>query len=350
MSANDAPRDTTALAGASAGRSERRRSLDGLRTVAIVAVFLFHCFEPDLGGFLGVDVFFVLSGYLMTGILTREVQRSGRVQIGRFFVRRLRRLYPALLAAASLALVLALVTGVDRAYTIAQLPFALLYLTDVTHVGAGLLDHTWSLAVEAQFYVVWPFVIMLLAKTKRMLPILWVLAGLAAALPLLASMKLSSHQLYYSPVGHIAALLAGSAIALMPATRVALARVLAPTSAVLLVVLLLAPVALVGQSTRQTVSMWVATGLTSVLLWSLNALKDTGIVARILSWGPLEYLGLRSYGFYLYHQPVLFTAVHFLPLWIAGPLAFLLSIALCIMSWRFLETRIHQPRSRVRAA
>lgn len=330
--------------------SGRRLPLDGLRTVAILAVFGFHCIQPRGGGFLGVDVFFALSGYLMTGIIWREIDRSGKVDYRRFLVRRFRRLYPALIVAVILGLALAYVSGKDVRGTTLTAPAALAYVSDLIPIQGGLLDHTWSLSVEAQFYALWPFALLVARHVRRPAVAMWVATAVAAVLPLAVSPLLSAKPLYFSPIGHVAALLAGSAVALSPRLSRRTARIVAPASAVALLLLLAPePAQLVFRTVPQTLSMWVAAALTCALLAGFDGLGDTGLVAGFLSWRPLAALGLRSYGFYLFHQPVLYALHAHMPILPAGLLAFVISLALCVLSWRYWETRWHRPRGVVPA-
>ncbi|MDQ1531764.1 MAG: hypothetical protein QOE37_1869 [Microbacteriaceae bacterium] len=331
----------------SAAPARRRAALDGIRGLAVLGVFAFHCVLPATGGFLGVDVFFVLSGYLVTGILLREADASGSVRYGRFLVRRLRRLYPALLVASALALVLALTLADDwwRQNTLAQFPLAVLYLADFGPVIGGLLDHTWSLAVEAQFYLVWPFAVLLLARSRFRARLLWGAGVVAAVLPIALGLLVSWRAPYFTPIGHLTPLLLGSAVAVSRPLLPALARVIAPVALVLLLLLLAYPAQLFELLWPETAGMWAASGLTALLLLGLNGTTDRGVTARVLSWRPLSQFGLRSYGFYLFQQPILFSLAPHLPapwLWIVS---FLAALGCCVLSWRFVETRWHRPGS-----
>src|SRR5690606_14913209 len=133
---------------------QRIRALDGLRGMAVLLVVLFHADEAVPGGSYGVTIFFVLSGYLITRLLAAERDATGRVDYRRFFVRRARRLLPALLIVSA---TWALISGSWRD----TLP-ALLYVSNYSTLSGGEwtpLHHTWSLAVEEHFYLIWPFLI-----------------------------------------------------------------------------------------------------------------------------------------------------------------------------------------------
>lgn len=148
---------------------------DGLRAIAVVAVLAHHAHIPRLdGGFLGVDLFFVLSGFLITALLVQERDRNGRIDFRRFYMRRGLRLFPALLVSGAVVWAYAaFVAPAELASdTLFGLPWAVTYLTDYAAMfadrGLGMVNHTWSLAIEEQFYLVWPPVLAgLLARWSR---------------------------------------------------------------------------------------------------------------------------------------------------------------------------------------
>lgn len=339
-----------AISNPRAPSSHRRPELDGLRTVAVLAVFAFHCVQPSGAGLLGVDVFFVLSGYLMTTLVAREVRLHDGVRWGRYISRRLRRLYPALAMAVVLAIVLALLTGTAVRTTIIQAPFALTYLKDGMRLRGGLLDHTWSLSVEAQFYLVWPLVMVWVMRARNPAKVLWVSVAAGLALPIALLPIVSSRGLYFTPIGHLAALLAGSAVAL---TNWDLGRrgVLAANwSLAALVVLLLEPVRVIYRPGGELAGMIVASAITAAMLLAFNEGGQHSAASRILSWAPLAAIGLRSYGFYLYHQPILLVCLALMPRVLAIPLALAATLALSWISWAVVETRFHHPGAASRSA
>src|SRR5438445_4581470 len=180
--------------------------LDGVRAAAVAAVVIYHLGAGWLpGGFLGVDVFFVLSGYLITSLLAAERNRSGRIAIGHFYLRRARRLLPALfLMIAAVVLATALITPRALTGLRGDVGAALAYSTNWTQVywhrsyfqtlgPPSMLQHLWSLAVEEQFYLLWPVVLVAcLATRRRWVPLAVALTGVAVSAALMASM--------YSPV------------------------------------------------------------------------------------------------------------------------------------------------------
>ena len=154
--------------------SEFIPGLDGVRAVAIIAVILFHAEIPGLapGGFLGVDVFFTLSGFLITSLLLRELHTTGKIRLGAFYERRLRRLLPAMLGMIAASSVAAVFWAPDTIGRLQQdVPAALTYISNWWQIHSGqsyfemfgrppLLQHLWSLAIEEQFYLVWPLLVL----------------------------------------------------------------------------------------------------------------------------------------------------------------------------------------------
>lgn len=161
-----------------------RPDVEGLRGIAILLVVLFHCAVPGFGGgFIGVDIFFALSGYLITNLIVNEIERNGRLNFRQFYARRVRRLLPAsgLVVVATLLLGFALYSPLEQAAHASMARYTLLYISNYLfmHDAADYFGrdvatnpylHTWSLAVEEQFYLFWPAVIALAlhrAGTRR---------------------------------------------------------------------------------------------------------------------------------------------------------------------------------------
>jgi peptidoglycan/LPS O-acetylase OafA/YrhL len=162
-------------------------ALDGIRAIAIILVVLLHAYVPGFaGGYFGVDVFFVLSGYLITRLLCVELDQTGKVDLRRFWVRRLWRLYPVLLMVLAIYLAVCTAAWPDQPFDThfkASL-IAGLYLSDYAwafDASIRQLQHTWSLAVEEQFYLVWPLFLLLLNRFQRKHAILLLAALYVAA-------------------------------------------------------------------------------------------------------------------------------------------------------------------------
>ena len=280
-------------------------ALDGVRGIAIAAVIAVHYFNVP-GGFYGVDLFFVLSGFLITTLLIEEFDRRDAVSLGAFYRRRARRLLPALgvlLAAVAVAgasyppqtLGLLIVAGGLYCANIVRL------LGHADFLTGKPISHLWSLAQEEQFYFVWPPI---LAATLQRRPsnraMTMALSGLACALIAyrvgLAWSGADWHRLYYGPDTHADGMVIGAVAAFARRQGV---RVWAWVGPLGLIVLLM--VFGVG---RQTVG-WSLVGLPLVEVsaaFLILAAAEPGTFGRLLAFGPLAYLGAISYSLYLWQQ------------------------------------------------
>lgn len=293
----------------------RIRSLDGLRALGVSAVVCFHVFGEDLGGGrLGVDVFFALSGFLITTIIHREYAATGGFRFARFYSRRLFRLYPALLVTVLLTLPVyrymsdagTLGAWVRSAGTAATYTMNLGIVGDVVSPTVAL-SPTWSLAQEEQFYLLWPILLVLLLRLRGGLvtAMLGALACVAASWCFLLAVFPRGE---FHPETRSGAMMIGCAAALavlkwgLPSRRLANGVLWIAGPAV---VACIAAASLAGAEYRPefvpVVSLLVA-ALTPCLL----AAADHR-VARALSHPVASWLGLRSYSIYLLHVPVLAT-------------------------------------------
>lgn len=358
-------------------------ALDGLRGVAVLGVLAFHGGVSWLpGGFLGVDTFFVLSGFLITSLLVREWQSNGRIALGAFWARRARRLLPALFA-----LVLAVVTIAPFVMPPGSYPglrgdaiSTLLYVANWHAVLSGAtyfaqaappspLTHTWSLAIEEQFYLLWPVVVLVvLTRARRLLPLLWVcVAGAVASCVEMVLLDLSGAsltRLYYGTDTRAQSLLAGAALAVLlalVARRRGLAtgdpegwRAATPARAGL--------AALGWAGLGGGAAIWATTGGTAGFLYEggflLVALCSAAVIAaavcvpggllgRALGSRPLRDLGRISYGVYLWHYP-LFLWVDATRTHLVGVALFavrcLLTVALAWVSFVVVEQPLRRGR------
>ena len=358
-------------------------ALDGVRALAVAAVFAYHAGVSQApGGFIGVDVFFVLSGFLITGLLLAERHRSGRISLRSFWARRARRLLPALL------LLLLAVAGYaawlappDTLASLRRSALAtLLYVANWGQITGGQgyfaqlaapdpLLHTWSLAIEEQFYVLWPLAVLALVRLDRgRNRLLLAACGLGAAASALAMAVLyhggaGINRVYYGTDTRAQDLLVGAALAIVlrssalpPATR---------RSSTWMAPLGLGGV-LVAVAVGSGSASWLYQG--GFLLVSLAAagliaglvLAPGSILARTFALAPVRYLGRVSYGVYLWHWPVI-VVLDGTRTGLGGTSLLLVraavTLALAVASFHLLETPLrrrpatgHRPRSRRAAA
>ncbi|HSL56321.1 MAG TPA: acyltransferase family protein [Acidimicrobiales bacterium] len=302
-------------------------ALDGLRGLAVIAVLLFHAGHLP-GGYLGVDLFFVLSGYLITRLLLAEHERDGGVALGAFWGRRARRLLPALLvvlvavaAYAALALEGAELERVRRDGIA-----TLLYLANWEALSAGRdywslfaapspLEHMWSLAIEEQFYVLWPLVVAGILRWRRSPVAVLAVAATGAVASAVWAMVLhdaggDGARSYLGTDTRAAAILMGAALAAFVVWRGAPGRsarggvALEVAGWVAAVGLAVAWVALSGTGDLLWRGGLAACGVAATVVIAAVSRPTTGPLGRALSFAPLRAAGLVSYGLYLWHWPV----------------------------------------------
>lgn len=334
------------------GTMRYRPDIDGLRAVAILAVALFHADVPPFsGGFVGVDIFFVISGFLITSILWRDIHDGG-FSVLSFYDRRICRILPALFAVVLVSTGLAVVLltpsdldGFGRS-VVASALFAsnILFWRESGYFEAPADDkpllHTWSLSVEEQFYIVWPVLLAVLVRirSRRLLPAL-ILVGLLLSLGLAewAVRRLPDAAFYLAPTRAWELLLGALlALPLIPACRT---RRVADLLAVLGIALIAYSVTAFDASTRFPGFAALAPCLGAALLIYSGTQADSR-VARALSWRPIVFIGLVSYSFYLWHWPVLVFGRYYLNRDLAWHEAFLLlgiAFAAAVLSWRYVE-------------
>ena len=303
-------------------RREYQPALDGLRAVAVALVLLFHGgFSWMTGGYVGVSVFFTLSGFLITRLLLAEHRSSGRVSIRAFWVRRVRRLMPAsLMCLLFVAVAAALGEFGGLPHVRRDVLASLLQVANWNALAAGTsyadlvasaagqlgpVDHFWSLSVEEQFYWVWPAACALLfAGRSRRLVVRW-LVGLAAVGVLAAFVVArvwGADAAYWATPARLGEILVGAALAGVLGVRGANHRGLGAVGAAGLAVVISAAV-LWPAGSGPAYSGWLGLfALASAAL--ILGLQVPGPLRTGFSFGPLVHLGRISYGVYLYHWPV----------------------------------------------
>src|SRR5215471_18840629 len=342
-----------------------RPGLDGLRALAVAGVFVYHARIDWLpGGFLGVDLFFVLSGYLITSLLLVEWDARNRIDVRRFWWRRVRRLLPALFVVVLASLVLAAIFARgDLGPTRSDAISSLLYYTNwhlifanhsyfVRMGNPSLLQHLWSLAVEEQFYFVWPLVLVaaLVLLGRRRLPFLVIagIAGSAAAMWLLYNPERDPSRVYYGTDTRAFLLLMGILLALVWPVFQRMRRGLHLLE-LFGIAGLVGTVLLFRQMHDFSPTLYrggdLAAAFCFVVLIAAVAHPATGI-GRALGVAPLRWIGERSYGIYLWHLPiiVLLAGANARP----GPGTLAAEIALVLaaaaLSFRFIEEPIRSGR------
>lgn len=336
-----------------------RREIDGLRAVAVLPVILFHAgFEVFSGGFVGVDVFFVISGYLITSIILRE-QDEGRFSILAFYERRARRILPALFVVLLACLPFAwawMLPGQLQDFgeslgAISLFSSNIFFASENGYFARSAelkpLLHTWSLAVEEQFYLIFPLLLLALGRWRpRSLPI--VVGGLAVLSLVLSEWALRREPTatFYLLPTRAWELLAGSLLALWLRRRERPTGLVSEVGAGLGLAMIVGAILRLDETTPFPG------------LWALVPVVGSGLVilcadrsnwtGRLLGWRPLVAIGLISYSAYLWHQPLFaFARIRSVlepsPLLMAGLSVLVLPLAWA--TWRFVETPFRKPRT-----
>ena len=360
-----------------------RADIEGLRGVAVLLVVLYHLRVPGFsGGYVGVDVFFVLSGYLITGILVAEGERNGRIDLARFFARRIRRLLPAaaFVLLATCAAVFYFYSPFEHVAVLKTAKATALYYSNVYFASIALdyhaatdlpnpLLHTWSLAVEEQFYLAWPVLVLLALlgfregpqepNRRRLVVAVSVVVALSFILSAVLMAVDRSHWAFFSAqarawefgTGALAALVAVPGGRLLAGLRFR-GRPLDPAaSTVALGWTGLAAVVIAGvfYTDRTPFPGWTALlpVLGTALLLRAGARAERSSLARLLTVRPLRELGRLSYSWYLWHWPALVIVES---VWGLQPLGIrvllgLLALGLSELTYRLIEHPVRHARA-----
>ena len=376
-------------------------ALDGLRTLAVVAVVLYHLnLTWAQGGLLGVTIFFVLSGYLITRLLLNEIAKTGRIDLKSFWIRRIRRLFPAVVTVVVVTCALCSVFNHVMLTKMRPdiLPSLLFFnnwwqiMQDVSYFNAlgdpSPLTHFWSLAIEEQFYLIWPPLLLAMVSVHMSKPntrrvVLGLAAVSAVAMMVLYNPATDPSRVYYGTDTRVFSLLLGAWMAFIPDRDLAPARLVrhlgldrlagaakhgksksdtaeaattkpselarfwsSPASIDLMgVVGLVGLAAMVALTNGYTAFQYRGgTLLCSILTLMVIAacVQPQGMVARALAAEPLVWIGKRSYSIYLWHYPLLLLMnpvanINDTPWW-HYILQVLLVVAVAECSYRFIET------------
>ncbi|HWH25815.1 MAG TPA: acyltransferase family protein [Pseudolysinimonas sp.] len=346
--------------------------LDGLRALAVIVVMLFHLTPGAVvGGYLGVDIFFVISGFLITSLLVREHADTGRIALSAFWARRARRLLPALIVLLLVCSSAAFLVGGDVLVRLAaQVVGALTFSSNWIFIAQGsdyfssstpeLFRNLWSLAVEEQFYLVWPLLVVIVLIRMRprwRLAVTLVLAAASALAMGLLTDPAEPTRGYFGTDTHAFGLALGASLAFLTqhwptrplewprAARMALAPVGPLAVAALIAIAILLP----GEIELVYRGGLVVVGILSV--FAIAALLVPGSVfGRLLEFAPIRWVGVRSYGLYLWHWPVFILLLAALPswstdpilVWVLGGVALVVTCAAAAASYRFVEQPIRR--------
>jgi peptidoglycan/LPS O-acetylase OafA/YrhL len=342
-----------------------RPALDGVRAMAILAVLGYHSGTSLKGGFIGVDIFFVLSGFLITTLLFQEWSRTHAIALPDFYGRRARRLLPALfLTVAAVGLIYAIDPSLNNGISFGRAALVVIFYAS-NWVAAfahnpvqvlALLDHTWSLAIEEQFYIVWPL-LLLICLRRRWLPrnVLALALSLACASAFLRWLLwqggATSH-VYFRSDTRADGLLLGCALAAVYASRrdrELIGRYLGKSLLALGAAGALLVVAFTyGPNDRFVyVGGLSAVAICSAVIIGHVVCAEHSWVSRTLALQPLVWIGSRSYGMYLFHIPI-FTVIGTTSLGdrsarLVIPLQIALTMLAAAASYRWVESYFLRP-------
>jgi len=351
----------------------RIRYLDGIRALAIASVLIVHWGAPMAqsffpgagiarGGYIGVDIFFVLSGYIITSMLWRGTLRgSVPAQYGRFLRRRVIRLYPALVGLIVVTILIyavypdapASVLDLIEPGAVALVQGTSLYLG--SQVGADSpFGITWSLSIEWMFYLLWPIAVLLARRWQTAATSFAIGSAGVAIVFYVFALTQDNHWFYFGPMARVPELLAGAVLALL-LTRSQASDTRPPNAGILNTIALVSVTGvgiyvLVGPAQWSTsfrlIGLPLAVLATVLLIWA-GSRSESGAVNRILSWGPLPLVGRVSYSLYLWHE-IGFNLLVLNPGAVSLPIAAVLSVlvaaGLTALSYRFLEVPFLKPR------
>lgn len=353
--------------------------LDGLRALAVLLVVAYHIYPQYVtGGYIGVDIFFVISGFLITSLLIREYTEKGKIQLKQFWLRRARRLLPALLTVIGVSSTAALLIGGDALVGIGrQIIGALTFSNNWVEINAGtnyfslgsphLFTNFWSLAVEEQFYALWPFVVVLLMTIPSLIKRFRIGVGLSVALSIgsaiLMALLINSTdptRVYYGTDTHAFGLMIGAGLAFWGNARYAAALkrgaknpsagfkhafVLQLCAGISLLLLLVASFYL-----SQGLPLTYRGGLYGVSLLAaaviVCVISVSGPLRKILEYRPLRFIGQRSYGIYLWHWPIFVLAHYWFGPGLNQTVAAVITLtttAICaVLSYRYIEAPVRR--------
>jgi len=328
--------------------------LDGLRGVAILCVLAVHTTPPVLeSGFFGVDIFFVLSGFLITTLLLREMDRTGTIDLRQFYLRRAARILPAMGAVIVAVSIYALLAERERLHEIGrEAVAAMLFYVNWVHVFSARvteLRHLWSLSIEEQFYLVWPGVLLACMSLRRSSQVLGAILAAGVIGPEIGRALLwpgsLENNLYFRTELRVDALSWGALAAWAGARSYVLRAFIEKWSSIAvfpaLAVILLHPILLTNPWSHYYLfyGAFALVAVSSAIVIACVAFAPPRAVVAALEFAPLKWIGVISYGLYLWHWPVfLLIERHvMLPILAKNILVVSLSIAISALSFYFWE-------------
>jgi peptidoglycan/LPS O-acetylase OafA/YrhL len=324
-------------------------ALDGLRGIAILAVMVFHSENNSIlkGGFIGVDIFFVLSGFLISRILTREYQKTGSIDLKNFYWRRSLRLLPALILLILAFLITSIGIGIGIKHSIIEALISLFYISNWVRAfkiySLNFLGHTWSLAIEVQFYLIWsialPFILKFFTPYKKAVSIVGLLAltswGIRAWM---AYNNSSLARLYNGLDTRSDGLLMGAALGVMvsfyPVERWKSFKWLSPIA-----IILLTAIALLFDNKNIAVYYYILfiVELSAAVL-IIDAVSPSSFLRDFFEIKWLVWIGSISYGLYLWHFPIFkLMKINSAPAWEILIVGGATTFAISTLSYYFFE-------------
>ncbi|MCR6712324.1 MAG: acyltransferase [Demequina sp.] len=338
-----------------------RPDIEGLRAVAILLVLLYHASLPFLpGGFIGVDVFFVISGFLITSLLVREAERTGKVSLRRFYARRAKRLLPAsaLVLVVTSALTVWLINGSDRRAFGLDISAAAGYVVNwrlaaraVDYLAEGTgqspVLHFWSLAVEEQFYFVWPFLIIVALfvahrlrwSMRRTMTVALSVVAIPSFIASILQTASNPATAFFVTTTRLWELAVGAFVAIAATRFARLPERAASAISVTGLVVILASAVLLTDTAAWPGYLAAIPVLGAAAVIAGGIAHPHAVAARVLALRPMVWIGGLSYSLYLWHWPMLiFGQAAFGPLRVREQMALaVLSIVPAYLSMRFIE-------------
>ena len=338
----------------SLSHSDYRPEIDGLRAFAVTSVMFYHFGVGVSAGFVGVDVFFVISGYLITLLLQREVFQLGQIDLCSFYARRFRRIAPVLIVVVlcTTAIALLLLPRASEKHEVASSASASLVFVanfffqsktggyfDVFSERFPLL-HLWSLGVEEQFYLIWPLLLIAMqrlpyCKKRLLLSLLGATSLVAAEIQIHFDPNIA---FYHTPYRFWEFVL-GGVVAISPPRQLRCSSAVAPVGGILLLLAIFIPIPRFPGVGALPAAIGAA-----LVLFSFHATKG-GIVGAVLSMFPIAYVGRLSYSLYLWHWPLLAIYRSYSGTWpdiVHAAALFSLALVLSFISYTFIELPTRQ--------